>query len=191
MVFSSLLFLFLFLPLTIAGYYALPRKYRNIFLLAANLVFYFCGEPVYIILMLASVAINYVFGRLIGREGQGAGAKKAYFCAALCADIAILCVFKYTGFIAGILSKVPAFSALSGIAIPLPVGISFSTFQAMSYLIDVYRGDAGAQKDPVAFANYITLFPQHQQVLHIRHGQFHIFSAELYDLIPVQIQYVQ
>ena len=160
MVFSSLLFLFVFLPITFAGYYLLPRKARNVFLLAANLVFYFCGEPVYIVVMLGSILINYVFGLLIGRENNTPKAKKAYLCAALCADIAVLCVFKYTGFIAGILSKVPAFSALRTISIPLPVGISFYTFQTMSYIIDVYRGDAERQKNPIAFANYVSLFPQ-------------------------------
>jgi len=159
MVFSSLLFLYAYLTLTILVYFLLPRRARNAFLLVANLVFYFCGEPVYIVLMLSSIAVNYVFGRLIGR----AKAPKERRCAlvwGIVIDLSLLCVFKYAGFFAGIFQKIPAFSALPDLDIPLPVGISFYTFQTISYLIDVYRRDVGEQKNFVAFANYVALFPQ-------------------------------
>jgi alginate O-acetyltransferase complex protein AlgI len=160
MVFSSLVFLYAYLAAVILLYYLLPRKARNAFLLAVNLVFYFCGEPVYIVLMLGSIAANYGFGRLIDRPHAQLCRRKAALVCGIVFDLALLCIFKYTGFFAGILSKIPVFSALPRISIPLPVGISFYTFQTMSYLIDVYRRDVPCQKNVLAFGNYVALFPQ-------------------------------
>lgn len=160
MVFSSLVFLYVYLAAAIALYYLLPRRMRNAFLLAANLLFYFCGEPVYIVLMLGSIAVNYCFGRLIDRPSARSGRRKAALACGIVLDLALLCVFKYAGFFVGILSKIPVFSALPQISIPLPVGISFYTFQTMSYLIDVYRREVPGQKNILAFGNYVALFPQ-------------------------------
>ena len=159
MVFSSLVFLYVFLTATILVYYLLPRRARNAFLLLANLVFYFCGEPVYIALMVFSILSNYLFGRLMDRA-DGPKTRKRFLALGVAVDLLLLGVFKYTGFFAGILSGIPAFSALPKLSIPLPIGISFYTFQTMSYLIDVYRRDVPAQKDIVAFGDYVALFPQ-------------------------------
>ena len=159
MVFSSLVFLYIFLTATILIYYLLPRRARNAFLLAANLVFYFCGEPVYIVLMVFSILANYVFGRLMASAKEEKGRKRALV-AGIVVDLALLGIFKYTNFFAGILSGIPAFSALPRVEIPLPIGISFYTFQTMSYLIDVYRRDVPAQKDLVAFGDFVAFFPQ-------------------------------
>ncbi len=160
MVFSSLIFLYIYLAGVILLYYLLPRRARNVLLLAANLLFYFCGEPVYIYLMLGSIGINYVFGRLIDRPSALPGQRKTALVCGIIFDLSLLCIFKYTGFFAGILSKIPVFSAIPAISIPLPIGISFYTFQTMSYLIDVYRKDVPGQKNIVAFGNYVSLFPQ-------------------------------
>ncbi|MBQ7637309.1 MAG: MBOAT family protein [Clostridia bacterium] len=158
MVFSSLEFLFLFLPLVALLYFIFPVKLRNGLLLCASLFFYAWGEPVYLFVMLGSIVMNYVFGLLIGKASTP-GRKKAALAVGVAGNVLLLGAFKYTGFFAENLS------ALTGLTLPikeiaLPIGISFFTFQAMSYIIDVYRGNAQAQKNPLDFGLYISLFPQ-------------------------------
>ena len=156
MVFSSLTFLFLFLPLTLILYYAVPKKAKNLVLLVMSLVFYAWGEPVYVILMLYSILLNYAAGRLMESEPKH---KKAVLVFAVVLNLLILGFFKYYGFAVGSVNK--AF----GLSIPvrdiaLPIGISFYTFQALSYVIDLYKGKFPAQRNFISFACYITMFPQ-------------------------------
>ncbi len=160
MVFSSLLFLFRFLPIVIIGYFLLPRKFRNLFLLAVSLVFYAWGEPTFVILMIASIFINYAGGIAVdkykGRENIK-GAKIALIVTSVI-DIGLLGAFKYTGFTFENINALLGTELVSNIV--LPIGISFYTFQMMSYVIDVYRGDTAVQKSIISFGCYVSLFPQ-------------------------------
>ena len=153
MLFSSLTFLFVFLPVVAAIYYLVPLRARNLFLLAANLVFYGWGEPVYIVIMLASVAIDYTHGWLIDRFRARDRLARWFVAESVILNLGLLFFFKYWDFFAGYLG-LPVFG------LPLPLGISFFTFQTMSYSIDVYRGDAPCQRNIIAFGTYVTLFPQ-------------------------------
>lgn len=160
MVFSSLVFLFIFLPLTIAFYYASPAKMRNMILLACSLLFYAWGETVYIPVMLGSILLNYVSGRLIGSYNTS---KKRYLALGIVSNLALLGFFKYFNFAAESLAPVLINIGITPPQFPdihLPIGISFFTFQAMSYLIDVYRGETPPQKSLTKLALYISLFPQ-------------------------------
>ncbi len=162
MVFSSIPFLFVFLPVTLLGYFLIPSRYlglRNSFLLLMNLIFYAYGEPVYVLLMLASVAVNYASGLLLQQARTSRG-RKALLAAAVVLNLGALAFFKYTGLVLDTLRLIPALSWLPAVSIPLPIGISFYTFQAMSYVIDVYREDCPATRRFVDFAAYISLFPQ-------------------------------
>lgn len=157
MYFSSLLFLFIFLPIVLAVYYITPKKFRNGFLLITNLVFYGWGEPVFIVVMLVSVTANYIFALLLERQPQR---KKLYLISSLIISLGLLAVFKYAGFASDILRALPPFAWMPKLNIPLPIGISFYTFQTVSYTIDVYRGDTKAQKNLVSLGTYISFFPQ-------------------------------
>ena len=162
MVFSSIPFLFVFLPVTLLGYFLIPGRYtglRNAFLLVMNLIFYAYGEPVYVLLMLLSVAANFSAGLLLQRAKTRRG-KKAVLVAAVVLNLGALAFFKYTGLVLETLRLVPGLSWLPAVSVPLPIGISFYTFQAMSYVIDVYREDCPATRRFVDFAAYISLFPQ-------------------------------
>ena len=157
MVFSSLLFMFIYLPVVLAVYYLVPSKWRNVWLFIVNLVFYGWGEPVYIVLMLFSITVNYAAGLLIARlKGDGSKAKRVLV-ACVVINLALLVFFKYFDFIAENLSFIPFIRPLG---LTLPIGISFYTFQTMSYPIDVYRGDADVQKNYVRFGTFVALFPQ-------------------------------
>lgn len=161
MVFSSLVFLFAFLPVVLFAFYVLPRPLRNPFLLFANLIFYGWGEPIYILLMVFATLANYVFGFLIGRvKDKNITLARVYLAAAVAISIGTLGFFKYAGFVTEIYNAIPFMPDVSVPQIALPIGISFYTFQTMSYSIDVYRGDAPAQKNLAAFGVYVTLFPQ-------------------------------
>ena len=153
MVFSTTLFLFIYLPVVLLLYYVTPLRWRNVVLLIANLVFYGWGEPVYIAVMAASVLFDYVLGMLIEKNRNKESAAKAFVALSVVLNLGLLVFFKYTDFIAANIGKSP-------LGIALPVGISFYTFQKMSYIIDVYRGDAKAQRNIVSFATFVTLFPQ-------------------------------
>ncbi len=158
MVFNSLTFLCIFLPVVLALYYLLPTlRIRNILLIAVSLLFYAYGEPVYVLLMIASIIINYIFGRLLGTENKK---KRQWILAiAVVINIGLLVVFKYLDMM------VQTVNQLSGSEIPLvglalPIGISFFTFQALSYVIDVYRREVEPQKNLWNVMLYISFFPQ-------------------------------
>ena len=158
MVFSSLTFLCIFLPVVLALYYLLPTlRIRNVLLIIVSLLFYAYGEPVYVLLMIASIIINYIFGRLLGAENKK---KRQWILAiAVIINIGLLVVFKYLDMM------VQTINQFSGSEIPLaglalPIGISFFTFQALSYVIDVYRREVEPQKNLWNVMLYISFFPQ-------------------------------
>ncbi len=161
MVFSTPYFLFLYLPIVLLLYYISPLKLRNLVLLVFNLIFYGWGEPIYILIMFASIAIDYTHGMLVTRckaKGNLRGAKAAVV-SSVVFNLALLFFFKYWDFIAGSLSSI-GLSFMPKLGLELPIGISFYTFQTMSYTIDVYRSDARCQKNIVTFGTFVTLFPQ-------------------------------
>lgn len=161
MVFSSLVFMFIYLPVVLAVYYIVPARWRNIWLFVVNLVFYGWGEPVYILLMLFSIVINYISGLIVGtnRETNIRRAKTALI-VNTAINLALLLFFKYFDFIAENLALIPGLDFIKPLGITLPIGISFYTFQTMSYPIDVYRGDASSQRSIIKFGTYVALFPQ-------------------------------
>lgn len=159
MVFSSTIFLCVYLPLVLLGYYICPKKGRNLFLLIVSLVFYAWGEPKYVFLMIFSILVNYIFGRLMDKHRENKKRLKLMLVLSVVIDIGLLSVFKYTDFIITNVNAIfgANFDLLN---IALPIGISFYTFQAMSYTIDVYRNDVRVQKNLIDFGMYITMFPQ-------------------------------
>lgn len=159
MVFSSTIFLCVYLPLVLLGYYICPKKGRNLFLLIVSLVFYAWGEPKYVFLMIFSILVNYIFGRLMDKNRGRKKRMKLLLVLSVVIDLGLLSVFKYTDFI---ITNVNAIfgSSFDLLNIALPIGISFYTFQAMSYTIDVYRDDVRVQKNLIDFGMYITMFPQ-------------------------------
>ncbi len=162
MVFSSLEFLLLYLTSTLFLYFITPLKFRNITLFAVSLVFYGWGEPVYVFLMLFTITIDYFFGYLVElylTRDNKKSAKIALFLAVI-VNLSILGFFKYYDFFASNLRLIPYLSGIPLLNLELPIGISFYTFQALSYVIDVYRRDTSAQKSFAAFGAYVTLFPQ-------------------------------
>ena len=162
MLFSSLVFLFLFLPLFFLSYFAAKkRRTRNILLLCFSLVFYAWGETLHVLLMIFSIAANYFFALAIEKKqmAENQKAAKTYMALAVGANLLLIAVFKYSGFFAEI------FNSLAGSAVPvpkieLPIGISFYTFQIMSYVIDVYRKQVPAQRDLLYLGAYLSGFPQ-------------------------------
>ena len=159
MLFSSLEFLFLYLPIVLAIYFTVPLRWRNAVLLAVSLVFYGWGEPLYVFLMIFTVAVDYFFGILVGKWRSDKRGKAALI-TAIVINLGILAFFKYCDFFIVNLARIPFLSGLEPVGIEMPIGISFYTFQSLSYVIDVYRGDTVYQKDPVSFGAYVTLFPQ-------------------------------
>lgn len=154
MVFSEPTFLFLFLPAVILGYFAVPGSLKNALLLTASLVFYAWGEEVFLLVLLASIALNYGAGLLIGRaDGR---MRQVWLGAGIAGNIALLAYFKYFGFLLESLGV----EAASEIAPRLPIGISFFTFQALSYLIDLHRREISVQTNPFRLALFISMFPQ-------------------------------
>ena len=161
MVFSSPLFLFFYLPAVLLVYYMTPLRWRNAVLLVFNLIFYGWGEPVYILIMFLSIAIDYTHGMLVekakrrGRDGRA----RAAVCSSVLFNLALLFFFKYWDFLAESLAAV-GLDFMPRLGLSLPIGISFYTFQTMSYTIDVYRGDAPVQRSVISFGTFVTLFPQ-------------------------------
>lgn len=153
MVFSSLTFLFFYLPVVLLLYYVCPLRIRNVFLLLANLLFYGWGEPRYIWIMFASILIDYVHGALIDRYRSNDKLARRFVASSVIFNLGLLFFFKYWDFFA-------AQVGLPVLGLPLPLGISFYTFQTMSYSIDVYRGEAARQKNLLKFGVFVTLFPQ-------------------------------
>lgn len=159
MLFSSITFLFLFLPIMLAVYYIAPPQWKNLLLLAGSLIFYAWGEPVYIILMILSILLNYFCGMDIENKSENEAKAKRSLVFAITVNIVLLVFFKYFGFL------VESTNTLFGISIPyrelaLPIGISFYTFQEISYIVDVYRGKVKAQQSLVNYALYVSMFPQ-------------------------------
>ena len=158
MVFSSLTFLFAFLPIALIGYYLFPKKIRIGWLLLVSLVFYAWGEPIYVLLMVASIVVNWLLGLGIARYERR---KKLFLMISVALNLSLLAVFKYAGFFWDIVRGLfPAPICDQTLSIRLPIGISFFTFQILSYCIDVYRGNAPVQKNPILFGAYVTMFPQ-------------------------------
>ncbi len=158
MLFSSIPFLYYFLPAVLIVYFAVPKRIKNAVLLLSSLIFYGWGEPKYVILMIATIAAFYFCGLGIGRA-KSRKTQKIWLTASVIIGIALLTVFKYADFF------LQSFAAVTGLSIPLlklalPIGISFYTFQCMSYVVDVYRGTAAPQKNIVTFGAYVALFPQ-------------------------------
>lgn len=155
MSFAGLAFLFFFLPVVLVGYYCFPRRWRNVFLLAANLVFYGWGEPWFLPVILITAVANWLIGQRIAACAE-AGGRRLWLIAALVLDLGLLVAFKYTGF----LLDTMGLGQVLAKPLPLPLGISFYTFQVISYVVDVYRKTAPAEKSVVSFTTYMTFFPQ-------------------------------
>jgi Predicted membrane protein involved in D-alanine export len=159
MLFSSIVFIFYFLPIVLAAYYLLPKKCRNGVLLIASIFFYSWGEPVYVFLMIFSAVFNYIMAIDIGvaqRRGESGKSSLVY---TIIMNLFILCFFKYFGFLMDTINSI--FNCnIHYTSLALPIGISFYTFQALSYIIDVYRGNTKVQVDVFKFALYLALFPQ-------------------------------
>ncbi len=158
MVFSSILFLCRFLPVFMICYFMVPQRMKNLILLLGSLIFYAWGEPVYVVLMLFSTISDYVHGRLIDIY-RGRKAAKMLLISSVIINLLVLGFFKYTDFLIGSINSV-AGTSIPLLNLPLPIGISFYTFQTMSYTIDVYRGEAKVQKNLLDFAVFVTMFPQ-------------------------------
>ena len=156
MVFSSITFLFYFLPIVLGLYYIVPNKYKNIVLLISSLLFYAYGEPTYVLVMIASIIFTYIFGLLMDKYKKYS---KLFLILSICVSIGILVYFKYTNFL---IQNINLWlkHKIDFIYVILPIGISFYTFQLISYIIDVYRGQAKVQKNILKLGMYISLFPQ-------------------------------
>ena len=157
MLFSSIPFAFYFLPAVLALYFAVPFRFKNAVLLAFSLFFYGWGEPVYLLLMMGSIVAGWVFGLLIGKY-RGTPKARLFLTSSLVTSLGLLGWFKYADFAVENLNALGLQLTLPGIA--LPIGISFYTFQILSYTIDVYRGDVESQKNLVDFGAYVSMFPQ-------------------------------
>ena len=160
MVFSSNEFLFFYLPLSLILYFITPIKYRNLALFLVSLVFYGWEKPIYLLIMLFVIAVNYIFGYLIDRAGEDVGKRKQMLVLGVVINLATLGFFKYADFVLGNLARIPIFNFIQPLGIALPIGISFYIFQSMSYIIDVYRGVSARQKKFVNFGAYVSMFPQ-------------------------------
>lgn len=155
------MFLFLFLPITLGLYYVSNKKVKNVILLIASLFFYAWGEPVYVFLMLFSTVVDYVHGLKVEKYIELGNKKKAlrFVISSAIINLFVLCFFKYSDFL--IININQLFNLNIGLLnLPLPIGISFYTFQTMSYTIDIYKGEAKAQKSILDFGTYVSLFPQ-------------------------------
>ena len=161
MVFSSLIFLFAYLPAVLIIYFITPKRGKNLALLLASLFFYAWGEPVYVFLMIASLTLAYLFGLGIGKSrAEHPRRAKALTTLSVCVSLSFLFFFKYYNFFAVNLSRLPMVNIPTAPGLALPIGISFYTFQIISYTVDVWRGDCAAQRNYIHFGAYVTLFPQ-------------------------------
>ena len=159
MVFSSIPFLYFFLPAVLILYFAVPQKFRNTILFLCSLIFYAWGEPVYITIMLFSTIVDYTNGLLIARFEGCEWKRKFILICDIVINLGILMFFKYSDFFINNINTITN-SNISLLGLALPIGVSFYTFQTMSYTIDVYRHDAPVQKNIISFGAYVTLFPQ-------------------------------
>lgn len=159
MVFSDSVFLFMFLPLTLAVYYAVPFAFKNTVLFLTGLLFYAWGEPVYVLIMLLSTTIDYCAGRVMDRYDSSKMIRKITLLVSVVMNLSLLGIFKYGSFFVGSVNSVFG-SAIPDPGLPLPIGISFFTFQSMSYTIDLYRRNIKVQRNFIDFAAFVTMFPQ-------------------------------
>lgn len=162
MVFSKPIFLFAFLPIVLILYYLCPKRQRNIVLLVMSLIFYAWGEPRLVLLMLATILVDYISGRIMGRflyGDENRRAAKITLILTVIINLGFLCYFKYANFIIDNVNAIVG-GKIDPLNVLLPIGISFYTFQSMSYIIDVYRKIVPAEKNVLNFATYVTLFPQ-------------------------------
>lgn len=158
MIFSSLTFLTLFLPLVLLVYFIVPNRGKNAVLFIFSLLFYAWGEPVYVLLMIFSTVLDYICGRLVERY-RGTSKAKIGLIISMCGNLGLLMFFKYADFLIGTINGIFG-ASIPCHKLPLPIGISFYTFQTMSYTIDVYRGTAKAQRNIITFGAFVSLFPQ-------------------------------
>ena len=154
MLFTSISFLYYFLPIVLIFYFILPRKFKNIILFVSSMIFYFYGEPKYIFLMLFEILVAYIGALLIDKYKD-----KVIFTIVLLIHIGLLAIFKYTDFFIQNINSIFN-SNIQFLGIILPIGISFYTFQIISYVVDVYRGKVKVQKSFLKLATYVSLFPQ-------------------------------
>ena len=161
MIFSSVFFIFVFLPVVLLAYFLVPKKFKNVVILITSLIFYAWGEPIYIVLMVFSILFNYLSGLEIDdcKERGDVLKGKIAFWMAVGVNLGILGFFKYAGFVVENLNRILPFD-ISMPALALPIGISFYTFQTLSYIIDVYKGNVKVQKNVINFGTYISMFPQ-------------------------------
>lgn len=159
MVFSSLTFLYFFLPIVMVVYLLTPRKFRNLLMFLAGLFFYAWGEPIYVIIMILSTAIDFTAGLFINKFENSPQKRKIALIVSVVMNLSLLAVFKYSSFIITNINIV-FHTGFTDPKLPLPIGISFYTFQSMSYTIDLYMRNIKVQKNFVTFASYVTLFPQ-------------------------------
>lgn len=148
----------MFLPAVLIVYFAVPRRGKNAVLFIFSLLFYAWGEPIYVCLMIFSTVLDYSCGRLVEKY-RGTSKQKIGLIISICVNLGLLFFFKYTDFFIGTVNGVFG-TSIPQLNLPLPIGISFYTFQTMSYTIDVYRGDAKMQKNIISFGAYVSLFPQ-------------------------------
>ncbi len=151
--------MFVYFALVVAVYYIIPRKLKNLWLFVVSILFYGFGEPAYVFLMLFAITVNYITGLLFGKWADKQKIKKVILVLNVIFNLGMLGFFKYTGFALGMLNKIPGLE-LTVPEIALPIGISFYTFQTMSYIIDVYWGNCQVQKNYITFGTYVVLFPQ-------------------------------
>ncbi|MBR4080056.1 MAG: MBOAT family protein, partial [Christensenellaceae bacterium] len=158
MLFSGITFLYAFLPVTLAAYFAVPKKLKNYVLLIASLIFYFFGEPVYTLLLVFSSVSDYLHSLYIEKH-RGEKRAKTALISSVVINLAMLGFFKYTDFFIGVVNGLLG-TQIPLLNVPLPIGISFFTFQTMSYTIDVYRGRAKCERNFFTLATFVCLFPQ-------------------------------
>ena len=160
MLFSSLVFIWYFLPIVFLAYLCIPGiRAKNLLLLVSSILFYAWGEPKYVVLMLISIAINYTFGMLLDGAKKKEG-RRILMALCLVINLGLLGYYKYFNFLVELVNDLLNREALAAREIVLPIGISFYTFQALSYVVDVYRGTIKVQKNPLDLALYISFFPQ-------------------------------
>lgn len=159
MVFSSIPFLFFFLPFCLLLYYAVPFSWKNKVLLVFSLIFYAWGEPVYILLMLFAAGVDYGNTRLMTRYGTTTGRRRFFLCCSVVINLSVLAFFKYADFLIQTVNTLSG-TSFSPLGLGLPVGISFYTFQTMSYSIDLYRKKVKAEKNYLTYLTYVSMFPQ-------------------------------
>ncbi|MEK0317926.1 MBOAT family O-acyltransferase [Cohnella sp. 56] len=187
MVFSSVGFLFFFLPLVLAFYFVVPFKYKNAVLLLFSLIFYAWGEPRYILLMILSILANYGYGIRIEAAGRRQGRRRLVLTSAIVVNLGLLGFYKYANFFVDIVNAA-LHTSFHPDPVPLPVGISFYTFHALSYLIDVYRRTEAAQRNLFRLSLYITFFPQLVAGPIIR---YHDVAAQLRKRVFASVQFAE